>query len=187
MQDSEHSNEFLNQHNTHKLLVVIKQLWQLAVVSTLGLLTIVSCKPYDNANVKNSIIESETVAKTAQSKADIEDRIVNSYARLASKQSHICPKLIQRQVDNTVIERSAEVMINNSCDYFLYPRVGEHIAVSLNSDQLEALLITPETYNFANGSYKVTSYDKHVIRLAYDGANHKPESFNYDIVVTIAE
>jgi hypothetical protein len=78
-------------------------------------------------------------------------------------------------------------MVNNSCDYFLYPKVGEHIAVSLNNDQIEALLVTPKIYNFANGDYEVLSYDKHVIRLSYDGAGYKPEHFSYDVTIAITE
>lgn len=161
-----------------------KQLAQMTVI-VVALVSMAACNNYDKADIEDSALASETPAKTTQNKADIEDKILNSYARLASEQSHICPKLIQKQVDNTVIERTAEVMLNNNCDYFLYPRAGERIAVSLNSDQLEALLITPKTHNFANGEYKVMSYDKHVIRLAYNGASHKPKRLNYDIAVII--
>ncbi len=162
---------------------VIRLLRRLAIIAIVPL-WISACIPDEHPN-DNIAIESQPTHQNLKVSADIEDKIINSYALVASKQSHICPKLIQKNVDNTVIKRTSEVMIDNSCDYFLYPTVGEQIAVNTNQDQIEALLITPETYNFANGNYDVTSYDKHVIRLNYNGATHKPERFNYDVTITI--
>ncbi|MES1964512.1 hypothetical protein M0N77_04085 [Psychrobacter sp. AH5] len=156
-----------------------------ALIIMLGGMSISGCEPADDVENNSSIIASEQRAQNLKVSADIEDKIINSYARVASKHAHICPKLIQKQLDNSVIERTAEVMIKDSCDYFLYPKIGEQIAVSLDNDQIEALLITPRTYNFANGGYEVTSYDKHVIRLAYNGAGYKPENFRYDVAITI--
>jgi hypothetical protein len=31
------------------------------------------------------------------------------------------------------------------------------------------------------------SYDKHIIRLSYNGATYKPQNLNYDIVMTISD
>lgn len=155
----------------------------LALTVSTGLLFISAC----TSDKANSPIADEPAVVREQVQSDIEDKIVNSYARVAAKKPDLCPKLVQKEVDNTVIERQAEVMVNNSCDYFLYPKVGEHIAVSLNNDQIEALLVTPKIYNFANGDYEVLSYDKHVIRLSYDGAGYKPEQFSYDVTIAITE
>ncbi len=166
-----------------KGISVIEPLRRLAIIAIVPL-WISACIPDENPN-DDIAIESQPTNQDLKVSADIEDKIINSYALVASRQSHICPKLIQKNVDNTVIKRTSEVMINNSCDYFLYPKVGEQIAVNTNQDQIEALLITPKTYNFANGNYDVTSYDKHVIRLNYNGATHKPKRFNYDVTITI--
>lgn len=129
-------------------------------------------------------IHSENKALEAQ---EVEDNIVNSYARLAAKRADICPKLLQKQVDNHIIKRSSEVMVNNHCDYFLYPRVGERIAVSLDNNQLEALLIVPTIHDFANGDYEVAAYDKHVIRLSYNGATYKPKRLSYDVSIKVVD
>ncbi len=139
----------------------------------------------DETSTQQAPIGSQSTNRSEQTKSDIEDKIINSYARVASEQPHICPKLVQKKVDNAVIKRAAEVMINDSCDYFLYPKKGEQISVRLSTDQIEALLITPKTYNFANGPYSVHSYDKHVIRLSYNGASYKPEYFLYDVAIII--
>lgn len=101
--------------------------------------------------------------------ADIEDNISNSYARLAAKRADLCPKMLQKALNHNLIERVAEVMIEDHCDYYLYPEVNQRLAVTLNTDQIEALLIVPTLHNFANGDYLVDSYDKHVIRLVYNG------------------
>lgn len=70
---------------------------------------------------------------------------------------------------------------------FLYPRTGQHIAVELDDNQIEALLIVPTLHNFADGDYQVASYDKHVIRLTYNGATYKSERFTYDVVITVTD
>ena len=41
-------------------------------------------------------------------------------------------------------------------------------------------------HNFADGDYQVDSYDKHVIRLAYNGATYKPKNLVYDVAVTVS-
>lgn len=146
------------------------------------------CNP--DTSSKDNLLTAEKSAemldKRLQNADKIEENITNSYARLAAKRSDVCPKLIQEEVGRQVIERDAEVMIDNHCDYFLYPREGQKISVSVNNSQVEALLIVPMLHNFANGNYQVESYDKHVIRLAYKGATYKPKKFVYDVAVTVA-
>ncbi|WP_114700101.1 hypothetical protein [Psychrobacter proteolyticus] len=140
---------------------------------------------------ENSILMTDEPAiesdRHIQSSKEIEDGIKNSYARLASKRSDVCPKLIQEEKGSQVIERISEVMINDYCDYFLYPREGQSLSVQVDDRQIEALLIVPTLHNFANGNYEVTSYDKHIIRLSYNGATHKPEHFVYDVALSISE
>lgn len=139
--------------------------------------------------------ESRSVANKSAAHQDrklrnaenVEENIRNSYARLAAERANICPKLIQEEVGSRVIERSAEVMVGDYCDYFLYPRTGQYISVKLNDSRIEALLVVPRVHNFANGDYRVDSYDKHVIRLAYNGATYKPDDLVYDVEVTISK
>lgn len=119
--------------------------------------------------------------------AKVAEDIENSYARLAAKHADICPKLIQKNVDEETIVRSAEVMVYDFCEYYLYPEKGQNLMVTLDSDQIETLLIVPTIHNFANGSYHVTSYDKHTIRLRYVGAAHKPQRLSYDVAITITD
>lgn len=132
-------------------------------------------------------IMNDNKAKAEQNAQEIKDNIRNSYARLASGRSDVCPKLIQKKVGIPVVERTAEVMVGDYCDYFLYAREGQVIAVQTDNRQLEALLIVPTLHNFANGDYQVRSYDKHVIRLSYNGATYKPENLIYDVAVTVSD
>lgn len=122
-----------------------------------------------------------------QSSANIEESIKNSYARLASKRSDVCPKLLQDEQRSQTIERISEVMVNDYCDYFLYPEEGQELSVKVDNSQIETLLIVPALHNFANGNYQVTSYDKHVVRLSYNGATHKPESLTYDVAIKLSD
>ena len=157
-------------------------------MATFSILLVSACSP--EPYPENSSLVTDKTALTrdsiAQNSENIEDSIRNSYARLASERADVCPKLIEEQ-GSQVIERVAEVMVNDYCDYFLYPREGQHISVATNNRQIEALLIVPVLHNFANGGYKVMSYDKHIIRLSYNGATYKPQNLNYDIVMTISD
>ena len=157
-------------------------------VASFSILLVSACSP--EPYPENSSLVTDKAALTrdsiAQNSENIEDSIRNSYARLASERADVCPKLIEEQ-GSQVIERVAEVMVNDYCDYFLYPREGQHISVATNNRQIEALLIVPALHNFANGGYKVMSYDKHIIRLSYNGATYKPQNLNYDIVMTISD
>ena len=161
----------------------------LIATASFSILLVSACSPEPYS--ENSSLVTDKAALTrdsiAQNSENIEDGIRNSYARLASERADVCPKLIEEEQGNQVIERVAEVMVNDYCDYFLYPREGQHISVATNNRQIEALLIVPALHNFANGGYKVMSYDKHIIRLSYNGATYKPQNLNYDIVMTISD
>lgn len=158
-----------------------------AAVSTLVFIN--ACSPeLSSENMKSTADSNAAIQQhKQQNAADIEDSINNSYARLASNYVDICPKLLQKDADNNTIERKAEIMVDNHCDYFLYPHRGQSLAVEVDSSQIEALLIVPTLHNFANGDYKVASYDKHVIRLAYDGATYKPARLSYDVAITVGD
>ncbi len=162
-----------------------------ALVSTafFSVLFISACSPQTYSNSHSSGTDKNAMSRNniEKNSKDIEDGIKNSYARLASKRSDVCPKLIQEGQGDQVIERLAEVMVNDYCDYFLYPQEGQNISVETNNRQIEALLIVPSIHNFANGSYQVTSYDKHIIRLSYNGATHKPKKLSYDVAMTISD
>ncbi|MGP5541721.1 hypothetical protein ACTXMH_04060 [Psychrobacter celer] len=133
------------------------------------------------------VVINDKETKAEQNAREVKNNIRNSYARLASGRSDVCPKLIQEKVGSPVVERTAEVMVDDYCDYFLYAREGQVIAVQTDNRQLEALLIVPTLHNFANGDYQVGSYDKHVIRLSYNGATYKPENLVYDVAVTVSD
>lgn len=156
----------------------------LITITVLVLLVSHSCSP------KLPVDHQANTTMNAQKQleaANIEDDITNSYARLAAKRADICPKLLQKDMGNNDIKRVAEVMVNDYCDYFLYLNAGQHLDVNIDNRQIEALLIVPTMHNFANGEYQVTSYDKHVIRLAYNGATYKPARLSYDVAITVTD
>ncbi len=176
------------QSNTSKQLVAKPNESSIAFISVviLTLLLTSACSPEITSGT-NTDIESAIHQKKQQEIAHIEESIKNSYALIASERPDVCPKLVQKDVDDHAIKRSAEIMVDNYCDYFLYPQRNEHIAVTLNNDQIEALLIVPALHNFADGNYQVASYDKHVIRLAYNGATYKPQRLTYDVEIVVTE
>lgn len=154
-----------------------------ALLLTSGCLAEDTSEELANAAIKKAAIELQR----QQEIADIEDNISNSYARLAAKRADLCPKMLQKENDNPIMERVNEVMVDDHCDYYLYPEVSQRLKVTLNTDQIEALLIVPLLYNFANGDYIVDSYDKHIIRLTYTGPTYKPERLKYNVAIEVME
>lgn len=169
---------FLKSNNTYVALVG---------VAFLVLVFISTCSPETFSEDRLTRVEKSTSNpdRRLQNAKNVEENLKNSYAILASEHSDICPKLIQEEIGSQVIERTAEVMKNNHCDYFLYLRDDQYVSVKVNDSQIEALLIVPTLHNFANGDYRVNSYDKHVIRLTYNGVNYKPKNLVYDVAVTV--
>ncbi|WP_350557673.1 hypothetical protein [Psychrobacter sp. CAL346-MNA-CIBAN-0220] len=158
--------------------------WLIIAVSLLSIINSCSLSASTDSEADR---EAAIVQQKHQDVTEIEDNIENSYARLAAQHPDICPKLIQKDIDNNEIQRLAEVMVNNYCDYFLYLRTGQNIMVSVDNNQIDALLIVPVLHDFANGAYEVTSYDKHVIRLSYNGASYKPERLSYNVTINISD
>lgn len=135
---------------------------------------------------KQSVERSRTHQSQQEAEA-LREKLENSYARLAAERADVCPKLLQKDVDSSVIRRSNDVMIDDHCDYFIYPQPGQRIQVLSSSDQIEALLVAPALHNFANGDYRVLSSQKHIIRLAYDGATRKPNTMRYSVSVIVKD
>ncbi|WP_143505656.1 MULTISPECIES: hypothetical protein [unclassified Psychrobacter] len=156
----------------------------LIAITLLVVLISHSCRPELSVDHQtNTIMNAQKQLEAAK----IEDNIKNSYARLAANRTDICPKLLQKDMGSSNIERVDEVMVDDYCDYFLYLDTGQRLDVDVDNRQIEALLIVPTIHNFANGEYQVASYDKHVIRLAYNGATYKPERLSYDVAITVTD
>ena len=159
----------------------------ISLVGTVLVIPIVTACSPDSSTDFSAATQASVVEPNQKDSAQIEDSITNSYARLAAKRTDVCPKLIQKNKGSNIINRVSEVMVNDHCDYFLYLREGQRITVNPNNSQIEALLIVPALHNFANGGYKVESFDKHVIRLAYNGADIKPKRLSYDVKITVTD
>ncbi|MCL1622801.1 hypothetical protein M2R47_00835 [Moraxella sp. Tifton1] len=95
-----------------------------------------------------------------------------------------CPKLVQKRIDRTSILRQ-ERILGNSCDYFIYPNVGETVGVTVSDDRMKPYLDIPYYHDFANGDYVVVTSGRHVIRLEYDSLERKPNVMNYVLEVNI--
>ena len=145
------------------------------------LLLLSACKPSTAPDYK---LEEERIP---QNSAKIENSIIDSYARFAAKKSDVCPKLVEQNIDSPEIKRTSEIMVDDYCDYFLYLHKGDSITVDVSDSQLEALLMVPAMHNFANGSYAVTSYDKHIIRLTYKGSSYRPERLRYNVMIQVTK
>lgn len=96
----------------------------------------------------------------------------------------VCPRLIQKRVDSTQTVRQERIS-ERSCDYFIYPKIGDSISVSVNNDNMKPSLIMPRHFNFANGSYRVIDNGRHVIRVEYDAISTKPDVLDFTIELTI--
>lgn len=117
--------------------------------------------------------------------AQMQEQQKRDYATYAAKTNFMCPKLLTRKVDDARIRRRNEVMKNNYCEYYIYPKQGQSIEVVSNDDRIERILVAPTIYNFANGAYIAKNKNRHTIRLNYNGASRKPADFRYDIEIIV--
>ncbi len=100
---------------------------------------------------------------------------------LASKHNNICPKLLQQQVDISVIRRSQEHLKGEYCDYYLYPKKGQFLNATSKSSALDIYLRMPYLHDFSTGKYLVQNNNRHVIRVSYAGSQLKPNDLTYNI------
>ncbi|MDO5650969.1 MAG: hypothetical protein Q4G13_02390 [Moraxella sp.] len=125
-----------------------------------------------------------TVQNTAQN-TTADTATLGATSNLAKlSNGHNCPRLLQQQVDNTMIAVES-VLFSPYCDYFLYPVQGQMIDVSLKNRLLKVELLRPMWHDFANGAYTVTQSGRHVIRVRYDGVQKQPKNIDYTVVVHV--
>ena len=161
-------------HPTNHLL--IKCLCALSAAVLLS--NFVGCSPAEPTDVDNDLARQKNAEM-------VKERVQNYHAQIAAERSNVCPKLVQREVDNDLIQRTQEVMNGDYCDYFLYPNESQTISATTDNDDLRISLVVPTMYDFANGDYQVESYDKHVIRVEYNGLSYRPENLTYDVDIRV--
>ena len=75
--------------------------------------------------------ESAEVVKAEQSAVIPEDYTPTRNDKLQQRRANVgdeCPKLVQKRVDHTAVSRQDSIM-GNTCDYFIYPAVGDTLTV----------------------------------------------------------
>ncbi len=146
-----------------------------AVISALSVVFLTACNQ-DKAEPQASNVPEQTTNQT----------IVNTTAiaqRKANAQDN-CPRLVQKKVDSNQVLRQ-DSMAGNTCDYFIYPYIGDTIQASISDDRIRLSLVRPDTHDFANGSFVVTKNGRHVIRLEYDAFGRRPAVMDYTIEIDI--
>lgn len=116
--------------------------------------------------------------------SQLADAVQQSQARLASSRSDVCPKLIEFKLGDTISFRQNETMRNQRCKYFIYPKVGEKIAVSVSNSNMKSEMVQPKYFNFANGTYTVEKSGKHVLQIAFKSYHGNRPAQNYDLMVS---
>lgn len=126
-----------------------------------------------------------TVVNTSvQPDIQVKNEVVTSSLPKRKGTVDACPRLIQKRIDNTQIVRQ-ESIADNSCDYFIYPQIGEVVSVKLSNDVMKPTLRTPHFHDFNNGSYSVVNNGRHVIHVEYDAFVNKPGVVDFTIEVDI--
>lgn len=148
-----------------------------AAVGVLSVL-IFACKK-DEPEVSASSMPTAEIPVDQPNKNQIEqDRLTRRSS------SETCPRLIQKRVDNSQVVRQ-ERITGNTCDYFIYPRVGDLLTVRVSDGRMKPFLRLPYVFDFSNGAYKVVQAGRHVIRLEYNSFDVKPDVMNYVIEVDV--
>lgn len=106
-------------------------------------------------------------------------------AKLAAVNQDVCPKLVELPVGSTKTVRENEVMQGAYCDYYIYPKKGQRISIEDYPKYIEADLISPVYYDFANGSYLVDKADEYVIRLSYKDFELFNDEIEYEVTIKV--
>ena len=94
------------------------------------------------------------------------------------------PKISTKKVDHTQILRH-DTLVTDSCDYFIYPNIGDTVEVSVSDRRIELKLTRPDWHDSDNGGFMVTKNGRHVIRLQYDAFGSRPPIMDYVIQIDI--
>lgn len=154
-----------------------------AVISALSAVLLVACKQDLPQNPSQDPIKAQELTIPEQ----VFSQDATNAAVIAQKKANVqdhCPRLVQKKVDsNQVLRRDS--MASQTCDYFIYPYVGDTIKASISDDRIHLGLVRPDTHDFANGSFVVTKNGRHVIRLEYDAFGRRPMVMDYTIEIEI--
>lgn len=161
----------------NKVAISISLVLKVTAVVALSILAF-ACKN-DESKTKTSAMPP---IPTQNPENEIEVEQQGRLARIGS--AEICPRLIQKRVDSTQVVRQ-ESITGQTCDYFIYPQIGDVVTVQVSDDRMKPKLRSPYVYDFANGAYRVVQAGRHVIRLEYDAFDIKPDVMNYTIEVDI--
>lgn len=123
--------------------------------------------------VKNTISNSDN-------NDDIAKRLEITYARNAAYKKDECPKLVEFESLDQTVTREGEQLPSDFCEYFVFLNKGDTLRIQTSSD-MQAKLISPIWFDFANGSYTADKFDKYTIRLSYNGVRYHPTNFRYDV------
>lgn len=132
---------------------------------------------------KPELVKYDATKKTDKEKS-LNESLSNAYAQDAATSTTICPKLLVRDVDKQTIKRVGDKLQGTSCDYYLYPIVGQSIRVWSESSDVKLSLIAPEGCDLLpDKPITIKSDDRHVIRVKYKEPTSKPKDFTYNLAV----
>lgn len=75
-----------------------------------------------------------------------------------------CPKLLPISAHRPVTHYH-DKMMSDTCDYYLYPKMGQFLYVGSSSPTISAKLISPAMHDFKNGAIQVEDSGRYVVRL----------------------
>ena len=148
--------------------------------TAVGVLSVLvfACKK-DEPEISTSAMPTGEMSAKQPNEAKLEqDRLTRRSS------SELCPRLIQKRVDNSQVVRQ-ESITGNICDYYIYPNVGDVVTVKVSDSRMKPFLRLPYVFDFSNGAYKVVQAGRHVIRLEYNSFDVKPDVMNYVIEVDV--
>lgn len=75
-----------------------------------------------------------------------------------------CPKLLSISSFRPITHYH-DKMMSDTCDYYLYPQVGQFIYLGSSSPTISAKLISPTEHDFKNGAIQAQHSGRYVVRL----------------------
>lgn len=138
-------------------------------------------------SLNSQTLHAQTIAMSSQAQPTqsqtFAENLTTSFARVASQKDDVCPKLVDFQFVSQSIVRQNEKFVNQQCEYLVYLNAGDRLKVTTSGD-VKAVLASPVFFNFANGAFVADKFDRHTLRLSYNGTRYQPQNFVYDVIIS---
>lgn len=97
-----------------------------------------------------------------------------------------CPKLLPISAYRPMTQFD-DKMRSHSCDYYVYPKLGQFLWVDSSHPNISAQLISPVSHDFQNGAIEANDLGRYVVRLTRKYHFAMSDSLSHSLTVMVSD